>query len=236
MPSTTTAGPRAAGSRLSSPQLLAFFDVKVANRLEAETRDPSSLLGAAVHYEIFFPDDADAEIKLLSISPAVVEVFGYELAAWERPADQWLQMLHPGDYARAVAASWAASRLGKPHSIEYRVTRADGVTLWILDEATIERKDADEVWRGTFTVIEQPSTSGWTPATLGPRIVSHLGPERARDLLNALEHLKAERAALISGLAGRQDTGWLADLLTDLEMDEPARLRVASGLRLALGG
>ncbi len=208
----------------------------VANGLEADGRDPSSVLGAVVHYEIFFPGDADAEIKLLSISSDAVAVFGYDLSGWERPEDQWLQMLHPGDYARAVSASWATSRLGRPHSVEYRVTRADGATLWILDEATIERQGSDQVWRGSFTVIERPSTSGWTPATLGPRIVSVLGLEPARDLLNALEHLEADRAALIGGLAGREDTGWLADLLTDLEMDEPARLRVAGGLRLALGG
>ncbi len=202
----------------------------------AEERDPSSLVGTVVGYEIFFPERPEAQIKLLSIGPDAVAVFGYELAAWERPEDQWLQMLHPGDYARAVSASWASSRLGRPHSVEYRVTRADGATLWIRDEATVERQGLDEVWRGTFTVIEQPTTVGWTPASLGPRIVTLLGPESARDLLNALERGEAERATLIGGLTGRDDTAWLAELLTDLEQDESARLRVAGGLRLALGG
>lgn len=209
--------------------------MKVANRLKAEGHDPSSLVGAVVRYEMFFPGGADAEIELLSISPDVVAVFGYELAVWERPEDQWLQVLHPGDYARAVSASWAASRLGKPYSVEYRVTRADGATLWILDEAAIERQGQDEVWRGSFTVIEQPSASGWTPATLGPRIVSLLGPQGARDLLSALEPPEADRTPLIAALIHREDAGWLAELLTDLEQDEPARLRVAGGLRLALG-
>ncbi len=208
----------------------------MANRLESGERDPSSLLGAVVQYEIFFPGDADAEIELLSISPDAAVVFGYGLAAWERPEDQWLQMLHPGDYARAVAASWATSRLGRPHSVEYRVTRADGATLWIRDEAAIERQGENEIWRGSFTVIEQPSASGWTPATLGPRIVSLLGPEGARDLLSALEPPGADRTPLIAALIHREDAGWLAELLTDLEQDEPARLRVAGGLRLALGG
>ena len=210
--------------------------MRVANRLEGEGRDPSSLVGTVVGYEILYPHLPEAEVKLLSISSEAVAVFGYELAAWERPEDQWLQVLHPGDYARAVAASWAASRLDRPHSVEYRVTRADGATLWIRDEATIERQGEDEIWRGSFTVIEQPSASGWTPATLGPRIVSLLGPEGARDLLSSFERPETDRTPLIAALIHREDAAWLAELLTDLEQDEPARLRVAGGLRLALGG
>jgi hypothetical protein len=205
--------------------------------VDGNERDLADLVGSVVHYEVFFPGDAAAEITLLSIGEEAVGVFGYELAAWERPQDQWHRMLHPGDYPRAVAASWATSRLGRPHSIEYRVTRSDGRTLWISDEAIVERRGAnDEVWRGTFTVIEPLPTGGWTPATLGTQIVSALGEAGARQLLNALDHSEAERAAAIAELDIGGDSAWLADLLTDLEMDEPARLRVAGGLRSALGG
>jgi PAS domain-containing protein len=199
--------------------------------------DLADLVGTVVHYEVFFPSDPVTEITLVSIDEAAATVFGYELAAWERPQDQWHRMLHPGDYPRAVAASWATSRLGRPHSIEYRVTRSDGRTLWISDQATVERRGVDdELWRGTFTVIEPPPSSGWTPATLGTQIISALGEARARQLLVTLGGSEAERAEVIAELGLGGDSAWLADLLTDLEMDEPARLRVAGGLRSALGG
>ncbi|MEA2551814.1 MAG: hypothetical protein QOE25_1583, partial [Actinomycetota bacterium] len=77
---------------------------------------------------------------------------------------------------------------------------------------------------------------GWTPASLGPRIVASLGPADAQTALGALEGTEPERAALIGELRRRDDTAWLADLLIDLERDEPARRRVAGGLRMALSG
>jgi hypothetical protein len=183
-----------------------------------------------------YPDDPDAEITLVTISPNVVDVFGYDLGAWDRPEDQWLQMLHPGDYPRAVSATWGAVRLGTPYSIEYRVTRSDGQVVWVHDEAAIERHGDGEIWLGTFTVIQPPPSAGWTPASLGPRIVASLGRADAQTALGALEGTEPERAALIGELQRSEGTAWLADLLIDLEMDEPARHRVAGGLRMALSG
>jgi hypothetical protein len=44
----------------------------------------------------------------------------------------------------------------------------------------------------------------------------------------------ADRAALIGRLHQREDAAWLAELLIDLEEDEPARLRLVAALRLIL--
>jgi hypothetical protein len=145
-------------------------------------------------------------------------------------------MLHPGDYPRAVSATWGAVRLRAPYSIEYRVTRSDGEVVWVHDEAAIERHGDSEIWLGTFTVIQPPPSAGWTPASLGPRIVASLGQADAQTALGALEGTEPERAALIGELQRSDDTAWLADLLIDLERDEPARRRVAGGLRMALSG
>jgi hypothetical protein len=43
----------------------------------------------------------------------------------------------------------------------------------------------------------------------------------------------ADRAALIGRLHQREDAAWLAELLIDLEEDEPARLRLVAALRVA---
>jgi hypothetical protein len=45
---------------------------------------------------------------------------------------------------------------------------------------------------------------------------------------------EADRAALIGRLAERADGEWLAELLIDLEEDEPARLHMVEALRRAL--
>jgi hypothetical protein len=47
----------------------------------------------------------------------------------------------------------------------------------------------------------------------------------ARELLDVLTRPDADRAALIGRLHQREDAAWLAELLIDLEEDEPARLR-----------
>lgn len=192
--------------------------------------------GKVVQFEFFYPNEPDAVVELLSISPDAVEVFDYSIDAWDKPHDQWLRMLYPGDYALAVSASWATARTGDPLSVEYRMVRADGTILWIRDEETVERRGDGEIWRGTFTVIDPPAVPGWTPVALGTRILSLLGSDAAGELLGALGGSPAERASMIEALAGRKDAAWLVDLIVDLELEPPARSRVADGLRRALRG
>jgi hypothetical protein len=69
---------------------------------------------------------------------------------------------------------------------------------------------------------------------LGSRIVEAPGEGGARELLDVLTRSEADRAALIGRLHQREDARWLAELLTDLEVDEIARLQLVEGLRRAL--
>lgn len=62
-------------------------------------------------------------------------------------------------------------------------------------------------------------------------VIEAVGPEGARELLDVLTRPDANRAALIGGLSLRADGEWLAELLIDLEEDEPARLRLVAALR-----
>jgi hypothetical protein len=56
----------------------------------------------------------------------------------------------------------------------------------------------------------------------------------ALELLDVLTRSEADRAALIGRLSLRVDGEWLAELLIDLEEDEPARLHLVAALRQAL--
>jgi hypothetical protein len=69
---------------------------------------------------------------------------------------------------------------------------------------------------------------------IGGRVITAVGEAGARELLDVLTRQEAERAALIGRLALRADAEWLAELLIDLEEDEPARLHLVAALRQAL--
>jgi hypothetical protein len=64
--------------------------------------------------------------------------------------------------------------------------------------------------------------------------VQAVGVGAAAELLDAITRPEADRAALIGRLTIRHEAQWLADLLTELEIDEPARLQIAEALGLAL--
>ncbi|MDP9223871.1 MAG: hypothetical protein M3P18_08445 [Actinomycetota bacterium] len=70
---------------------------------------------------------------------------------------------------------------------------------------------------------------------LGTRIVAALGEPAARELLDVLTRPDAGRAALIGRLHQRDDTGWLAELLMDIESDpdDIRRMQIIEALRRA---
>ena len=72
----------------------------------------------------------------------------------------------------------------------------------------------------------------WNPFDdLDARARASLGAPAGQELLNVLTRTETERAALISHLRLRDDTAWLAELLTDLEADEGARREIVEELR-----
>jgi hypothetical protein len=66
---------------------------------------------------------------------------------------------------------------------------------------------------------------------IGARIIAAVGSDDARALLNVLTRPEVDRGALIGRLAQRGHAAWLADLLTDLEVDEVARLNLVASLQ-----
>jgi hypothetical protein len=79
-------------------------------------------------------------------------------------------------------------------------------------------------------------------AEISARVVGAVGEAGARELLDAVTRPEAYRAALIGRLAVRDDAAWLAEVLTDLEevltdleVDEVARLHMVEALRRVIG-
>ena len=70
---------------------------------------------------------------------------------------------------------------------------------------------------------------------IGARIVAAVGEAAAQELLDAITRQEADRAALIGRLAVSDNGEWLAEVLTDPEIDEVARLHMVEALRRSLG-
>ena len=69
--------------------------------------------------------------------------------------DQWLQVVHPDDQARAHGVWQHSLTTGDPYEIEFRVLHRSGEYLWTLVRALPERSAAGEIvhWYGTCTDI-----------------------------------------------------------------------------------
>jgi hypothetical protein len=109
----------------------------------------------------------------------------------------------------------------------------------VLAELRYLRRDLQVVRLGTrrsATGVARSIGGSGVAGRERPREPSHLslGEPAARELLDVLTRSDADRAALIGRLHRRDDARWLAELLTDLEVDETARLQLAEGLRRVL--
>jgi hypothetical protein len=65
---------------------------------------------------------------------------------------------------------------------------------------------------------------------VGERVVAAVGEAGAKELLRILLQPPAERAEPIGRLYQRDNATWLAELLIDVEEDEPARLKLSAEL------
>jgi PAS domain S-box-containing protein len=62
------------------------------------------------------------------------EIFGLERVPEELTLDGFVQLLHPADRASVAEAARRAIEDGTPYETEYRITRPDGRTRWILSK------------------------------------------------------------------------------------------------------
>ncbi len=67
-------------------------------------------------------------------SDTSMEIFGLERAPEDLTLDGFLQLLHPADRASVAEATRRAIEDGTPYEAEYRITRPDGKTRWILSK------------------------------------------------------------------------------------------------------
>jgi len=99
--------------------------------------------------------------RTISISPQVEALLGYTQEEWMRDPLLWVELMHPEDRDRVVAACEAANRSGEPFRADYRLIARDGRVIRIRDEAFLVRgADGSALcWQGVmFDVTPRPGS------------------------------------------------------------------------------
>jgi PAS domain S-box-containing protein len=103
---------------------------------------------------VTYIDAPDESLTNLYVSPQIDELLG-------RPSgptgEQWAERVHPDDRDRAYRETIAGVRSGEPFTLEYRMVRDDGTTIWVRDTATmVFDEDGRPMYvLGSFTDVTQ---------------------------------------------------------------------------------
>jgi PAS domain S-box-containing protein len=81
----------------------------------------------------------DAASTTLYVSPQVESIIGLTPEQYREDPDIWRKHLHPDDHDRVMKEVAASHESGRPLDVEYRMTTADGRTVWVHDKAQIVR-------------------------------------------------------------------------------------------------
>ncbi|MBM5457547.1 EAL domain-containing protein [Pseudomonas sp. P66] len=99
--------------------------------------------------------EADAnDFKYSYVSPHAENLLGYPLGQWLRPGF-WRSIIHPDDALWAQAYCDSETAAGRDHSLEYRVIRADGSSLWVRDIVSLIEHGHTPVMRGLMIDISE---------------------------------------------------------------------------------
>jgi len=158
-------------------------------------------------------------------STQLAEMLGFDETAMERLNAEWSDLVHPSD-AAASAAAFEAHLEGRTdhYEAEYRLRRADGTWLWVLDQGrVVQRDEAGRAVRaaGTYRDISESKA-------VRERLTQSLDELRA--LAQRLQTVREEERTGISrevhDVLGQEMTGfkmdvkWLADRLAALDVQE----------------
>ncbi|MEA5601655.1 PAS domain S-box protein [Nostoc sp. UHCC 0252] len=91
------------------------------------------------------------------ISPQLKELLGIAPEDWNSSfLNSWSDYIHPGDRDRYCQAVKATIATKEPLSVEYRMIRCDGRTIWVRDQANLVLyADGDQVLQGLVFDISE---------------------------------------------------------------------------------
>ncbi len=90
-------------------------------------------------------DDVSSNIYT---SPQIEPMLGYSVTEWAQNDGLFLELLHPEDRERVLAAHQRTHATGEPLFIEYRLRTRAGRYLWVQDEARVVAEGDRQVLQG----------------------------------------------------------------------------------------
>ncbi len=108
-------------------------DITDRKQAEAALRQSEHQLNSILHSlsDIVWSASATGD-QFLYINPMVEKVYGRPVSDFLSNPNLWLEMVHPEDRDRVIAASQALFDRGRK-DLEYRIIRADGEVRWLRD-------------------------------------------------------------------------------------------------------
>ena len=81
-------------------------------------------------------------------SPQIEQMLGYTVLEWVENHDLFVEILHPEDRERVLAAHQLTHTTGEPLLVEYRLRTRDGRYVWVQDEARVVSDPGGSVLQG----------------------------------------------------------------------------------------
>ncbi len=81
-------------------------------------------------------------------SPQIEQMLGYTVLEWVENHDLFVEILHPEDRERVLAAHQLTHTTGEPLLVEYRLRTRDGRYVWVQDEARVVSDPRGSVLQG----------------------------------------------------------------------------------------
>ncbi len=81
-------------------------------------------------------------------SPQIEQMLGYTVQEWVENHDLFVEILHPEDRERVLAAHQLTHTTGEPLLVEYRLRARDGRYVWVQDEARVVSDPDGSVLQG----------------------------------------------------------------------------------------
>ena len=110
--------------------------------------------GLVVYLDVVQPDDPGCSLPVY-IGPQIEQLLGYPREAWLTEDELWLDVLHPDDRERMIAADIAARSALAPHFAEYRMIARDGRVVWVSEKAAVvtDELTGTVYWQGVMVDI-----------------------------------------------------------------------------------
>ena len=153
-------------------------------------------------------DRMDAASSNIYTSPQIEPMLGYPVDEWASNPGLFLEVLHPEDRERVLAAHALTHTTEEPLCIEYRVIAQDGRVVWVHDEARViaDHDDGAPVMQGYLLDVTERMEAE-----------AELRHQAFHDSLTGLANRalftdRVQHALVIGRLAGREAAVLFVDL------------------------